>query len=140
MFPSHLKLEALECLSSYLSPFGASSQGTELDNGDDELLKLLPDGNSSNWISNDLAKHKELHAKSDLAMQYVSQLLKEHPSWRDVNMVPFGESTYMESANEEFKRSVEDFLQKLITALVYFQQKFSLDPFHLIDKVSSCSR
>ena len=140
-FCYHLKLEALECLSSCRNAFGAQNQGTVLENGDVELLnqvlELSPVGDSSNWTFFDLAKQKELLAKSDLAMQYLSQLLKEHPSWGDI-MVPFGGCNYMESAYEEYKRSVENFYGKLTVTLEYFQQKFSLNPFHLIDKVSSC--
>ncbi|KAL3517308.1 hypothetical protein ACH5RR_024210 [Cinchona calisaya] len=136
-----LPLKALECLSSCLNALGASNERTEsiVDNGDiellNEVLKLSPTGNSLNWISCDLAKHKELHAKSDLAMQYLSQLLKEHPSWRDINMLPSGDFKYMESTDEEYKRSIENFNGKLTATLQYFQQKFSLNPFHLIDKI-----
>ncbi|CDP08656.1 unnamed protein product [Coffea canephora] len=133
-----LPLEALECLSSCRNAFGAQNQGTVLENGDVELLnqvlELSPVGDSSNWTFCDLAKQKELLAKSDLAMQYLSPLLKEHPSWGDI-MVPFGGCNYMESAYEEYKRSVENFYGKLTVTLEYFQQKFSLNPFHLIDKI-----
>lgn len=133
-----LPLEALEYLSSCRNGCGMQNQGTMLDNGDVEILnqvlELSPVGDSSNWTFFDLAKQKELLAKSDLAMQYLSQLLKEHPSWGDI-MVPFGGCNYMESDYEEYKRSVENFYGKLTVTLEYFQQKFSLNPFHLIDKI-----
>ncbi|CAI9101102.1 OLC1v1038353C2 [Oldenlandia corymbosa var. corymbosa] len=136
---SGMPLEALECLSSFLNAFGAANQVTVSESGHVELLhevlKLSPHGKSSNWISSDFAKHKELQAKSEFAMNYVSQLLKEHPSWRHINTVCFGRSTYMEPENDEYKRLVNEFIDKVTVTLTYFQQKFTLDTFDLINKI-----
>lgn len=112
-----------------------------LDDGDialhNEVLKLFSNGKSSNWISGDIASCIDYHAKLDFAMQYISILLKEHPTWGHINMDLFGACMSLESANQDYKNLVEAFHGKLATVLLYFEQKFSLIPSHLICKVPS---
>lgn len=134
-----LPLEALECLSSSVNIFGTSSQGRILDNGDiglqNEVSKLFPGVNTSNWTSGDIASCIDYHAKLDLAMQYFPSFLKEHPNWGHIGMEFFGESTNLESENQEYKMLIEDFDQKLAAALLYLEKKFSLIPLHIINKI-----
>lgn len=131
----------MECLSSSVNIFGTSSRGNILDSGDiafqNEALKLFPGVNTSNWISGDIASCIDYLVKLDLAMQYFPSLLKEHPNWGHINMEFFGASTNLESENQEYKKLIEDFGAKLDAALLYFEQKFSLIPLHIINKVSS---
>ncbi|CAK9136914.1 unnamed protein product [Ilex paraguariensis] len=131
-----LPLEALECLSYSLGIFGGPDQGSASDTGNAELLsKMLkpsPNNSFSNWISDDVASHMESLVKLDLAMQYISKLLMEHPSWRDTIISSPGAHTYSECKE---KISLENFQQKLFAGIAYFEQKFSLIPLHLMNMI-----
>ena len=135
----HFKMEALECLSSSLSIPGGSDQGSMSETGKPEVLKKMlkpsPCSSSCNWISGDVACHMETHAKLDLAMQYISKLLREHPSCLDTNMAPMEAFECSEYKIQQYKTLLENFQHKLMAGLAYFEQKFSLIPRHLINMV-----
>ncbi|PSS03929.1 DmX-like protein [Actinidia chinensis var. chinensis] len=134
-----LPMEALECLSSSLSMPGGSDQGSMSETGKPEVLKKLlkpsPYSSSCNWISGDVACHMETHAKLDLAMQYISKLLREHPSCLDTNMAPMEAFECSEYKIRQYKPLLENFQHKLMAGLAYFEQKFSLIPRHLINMI-----
>ncbi|KAA8520765.1 hypothetical protein F0562_014963 [Nyssa sinensis] len=134
-----LPLEALECLSSSLSILGGPDQGSELDMANAELLNEMleasPNSSSSNWISADVAFQMESHAKLDLAMQYISKLLKEHPSWLDMNMASTGAFPCSEYEIHQYKILLENFQHELTREIAFFDQKFSLMPLHLINMI-----
>ncbi|KAL7203159.1 hypothetical protein ACSBR2_016465 [Camellia fascicularis] len=136
---SGMPIEALECLSSPLNMLGGSDQGSRSDIGKIEglnkLLKPFPYNSSSNWISDDVAFHMETHAKLDLAMRYISKLLREHPSWPDTNMAPTEACKSSEYETQQFKILLENFQHKLMAGLAYFEQKFCLIPLHLINMI-----
>lgn len=133
-FFMHFKIEALECLSTSLSMIGVSDQGSMSDIEKTEVLnKILmpfPYNSSRNWISGDVAFHMETHAKLDLSMQYISKLLREHPSWPDSKCSEYG--------IQQYNTLLEIFHKKLMGAFSYLEQKFSLNTCHLINMVCSC--
>ncbi|KAK1412198.1 hypothetical protein QVD17_33237 [Tagetes erecta] len=123
-----LPVEALECISSSVSTFSGSEQKTISDNSDTKVLneRLNPSASSSNWISGDVALHVLLHAKHSFAMQYITNLLTEHPSWPG-NITP--------SSEIQHTTPFSTFENKLNAGLSYFEQKFSLSRDHLINMI-----
>lgn len=136
-FHAHFKLEALECLSSSMSTLG--NQGNVFDFEHSNILHgiLFPaPRDSSNWLSGDVASHLECHAKLDLALQYFSKLIREHPCW--ANTIENSAGSYTCSREYEIDQHVEllrSFRHKLYTELGHYEQKFSLLPLSLISKV-----
>lgn len=128
----------MERLTSSLSFSGDSDQGNVSDIANSELLNemLRPSLNTSslNWISTDVAFHMELHAKLDMAMHYIIKLLREHPSWTDTNKGSPGACTNFGS-DIQYQMLLGSFQNKLWAALECFEQKFSLVPLQLIEKV-----
>ncbi|KAG9154666.1 hypothetical protein Leryth_026330 [Lithospermum erythrorhizon] len=129
-----LPLEALECLSSLHNMFSGSTQSSILEVAEpiDDILKLLPCTSPSNWISSEVACNIQLQTKSDLAVQYMAILLSEHPSWQDNNIVA---CTSAEFRNKEFHISLEKFQVKWRSSLTYFEQKLSLVPLYIVNKI-----
>lgn len=129
-----LKLEALELLSSSLSNVGASDQRSMSIVGKSEILHgiLYPSPrDSSNWILGDVAFYVESLARLDLAMQYLSTLMKEHPS--SPEKVVSGDCGEYE--NHQYEISLENFQHKLYGGLEKFEQKFFLSGNSLMNKV-----
>lgn len=112
---------------------GSTDQESELGDGHDVLsstLKPSP-GKSSNWLSANVSVHLEFHTKLNLALSYLSKLIREHPSWPDT----FTESDGEVFDSEEYEKSNESFKQKLYAGLDLFEQRFSLTPTYLISMV-----
>lgn len=98
-----------------------------------ELLKPSA-GDSSNWLSGDVALHLESIAKLEFALQYCSKLIKEHPRWPDQSSTS---SIYcMDVENHQEEKLLENFQQKFYTGLATLGRKFSLHSFSLISMVS----
>lgn len=134
---SCFKLEALEYFSSSLSMLGTADQESELGDGHDVLsstLKPLP-RKSSNWLSADVSVHLESHIKFNLALCYLSKLLREHPSWPNTFTESDEEASYSEEYMMQYEKSNESFKQKLYTGLDLFEQRFLLAPCCLISMV-----
>jgi len=134
---SCFKLEALEYFSSSLSMPGTADQDSELGDNHDVLsntLKPLP-REGSNWLSANVSMHLEFHIKLNLALCYLSKLIREHPSWLDT----FSEYNEEASDSDEYmmyyEKSVESFKQKLYSGLALFEQRFLLAPHCLIGMV-----
>ncbi|KAK7381980.1 hypothetical protein VNO80_00582 [Phaseolus coccineus] len=130
-------LEALEYFSSSLSMPGTADQDSELGDNHDVLsntLKPLP-REGSNWFSANVSMHIEYHIKLNLALCYLSKLIREHPSWLDTF------SEYNEEASDSdkymmyYEKSVESFKQKLYSGLALFEQRFLLAPHCLIGMI-----
>ncbi|XP_055817097.1 uncharacterized protein LOC129886437 isoform X2 [Solanum dulcamara] len=131
-----LPLEALECLSSSVSATGDSNRRNVPDNMDSgclhEMLSAMLNENSSNWLSLDVAFQIDSHMRSDLSMQYMSKMLRRHPSWVDNHTTCLQEHMYTVSENQEYKLLLEAFQDELMTTISSFQLKFSLSPLHCI--------
>lgn len=131
----------MEYLSSPTTILGDIDQGSISDIGHSENLHgiLNPSPkNSSNWLSSNVAFHLEFHARLDLAVQYLSTLIREHPSWPDTVFSCSGAISHVnECGNHEHVKVLESFRKKLYTALHHLEQKFSVAPFHLISMVHS---
>ncbi|ESW07263.1 hypothetical protein PHAVU_010G115000 [Phaseolus vulgaris] len=130
-------LEALEYFSSSLSMPGTADQDSELGDNHDVLsntLKPLP-REGSNWLSANVSMHLEFHIKLNLALCYLSKLIREHPSWLDT----FSEYNEEASDSDEYmmyyEKSVESFKQKLYSGLALFEQRFLLAPHCLIGMI-----
>ncbi|KAJ1378686.1 WD40/YVTN repeat-like-containing domain superfamily [Sesbania bispinosa] len=131
-------LEALEHFSSSLSMLGTADQESELGDGHDVLsstLKPLP-RKSSNWLSADVSVHLEFQIKLNLALCYLSKLIREHPSWPDTPTESNGEASYSDEYMMQYEKSVESFKQRLYTGLALFEQRFLLAPSCLISMIS----
>lgn len=129
----------MERLSSFHSISGGSNQGNISEVADFELLNemLRPSLSdfSSNWILSDVALHIESQAKSDMAMHYLTKLLKEHPSWADTNIEYSAVCTHNKADIHQYHVLLKSFENKLRAWLACLEQKFSLVSHHLINKV-----
>eukprot|EP00257_Ricinus_communis_P018591 XP_015577351.1 uncharacterized protein LOC8263496 [Ricinus communis] len=131
---SGLPLEALECLSSSSSNSGNIDQGSISDVDGSQILHVIlkPSASDSvNWLSRNVALHLESCAKLDLALQYFSKLMGEHPSWPDTIIGSVQLSSHVKDCEvHQFKKLLENFQEKLYTGISKFEQKFLV--------VSSC--
>ncbi|XP_027334436.1 uncharacterized protein LOC113849054 isoform X2 [Abrus precatorius] len=130
-------VEALEYFSSSLSMLGTADQESELGDRHDLLsspLKPLP-RKSSNWLSSDASVYLVFHIKLNLALCYLSKLIREHPSWPDTCAEHNLEDSYSDEYMVQYEKSIESFKQKLYTALAVFEQRFSLAPHRLINMI-----
>ncbi|KAK7275388.1 hypothetical protein RIF29_16504 [Crotalaria pallida] len=131
-------LEALEYFSSSLSILGTADQGTELVGEHDVLsstLKPLP-RQSSNWLYADVSAQLEFHIKLNLALQYLTKLIREHPSWPETFAESNSEASYSDEYTIQYEKSVESFKQRLCSGLVLFEQRFLLPPCCLVSMTS----
>ncbi|KAB2056480.1 hypothetical protein ES319_A11G105200v1 [Gossypium barbadense] len=133
-----LPLEALECLSSSLSILG----GTDRENVSDfacsktSLGILKPSiGGSSPWLLGGVASHLESYAKFDLALRYISKLMREHPSWPRTSFGSVRANTCSEDYENQYDKLLENFHHKLHTGLAQFEHKFSLVSSYLINMI-----
>ncbi|XP_043715744.1 uncharacterized protein LOC122664110 [Telopea speciosissima] len=139
-----LPLEALEWLSSSPSTLEDKDQGS-VDFGNLDILHgLLKSSTSdaSNWLSGDVAFNLESHAKLDLAIQYLSGLIMEHPVWQDICLRSNQAlARTKEYETHQFKLLHESFQLKLNTGLAIFEQKYALNSLDLIETmlVFSCN-
>ncbi|KAL0379376.1 UNVERIFIED_CONTAM: DmX-like protein 1 [Sesamum angustifolium] len=133
-----LPLEALECLSSSVSLAGGTTHGKVMHSPTGNVVEMgkpLINLSSSNWISNELLCHIMSHCKLHLAMQYISNLLREHPSLVGTASFSIGEFINHDIDSEGLKKLLKEFQDHLAAAIAYFQQKFSLLPCHLISMI-----
>ncbi|KAI3933666.1 hypothetical protein MKW92_047590, partial [Papaver armeniacum] len=127
-----LPLDALECLSSSSFILEGVDQGS---NSDIEKPGILPgvlktpSNRSSNWLSADVALNLESNIKLDMAVQYISKLILEHPSWQSTVLTSSECETY------KSELSVEKFQHKLNLVLATFERKFLLNPADLINMI-----
>ncbi|KAK7389790.1 hypothetical protein VNO78_25084 [Psophocarpus tetragonolobus] len=130
-------LEALEYFSSSLSMPGTADQDSELGDCHDVLssnLKPLP-RKSSNWLSPNVSVHMEFHIKLNLALCYLSKLIREHPGWPETFAEYNGEASDSDEYMMHYEKSVENFKQKLCIGLALFEQRFLLAPRSLINMI-----
>ncbi|GAB4861575.1 hypothetical protein Ancab_036768 [Ancistrocladus abbreviatus] len=133
---SGLPLEALECLSSSSNILKDADQGRDRGNSETLPQILKPSSaDSSNWVSGEVASLLENHVKSDFAMQYISKLIQEHPSWPSTR--PFNkQSAYFKEYDFcHYGTLLESFQERFNFTLAYVEQKFSLIPDLLLNKM-----
>lgn len=138
LFAIKKKLDALECFASSASLFGDPTQGSMIHSSNRNLLvdMLKPSAKcSSNWISENISCHIMSHSKLSLALQYITMLFKDHPSYHDINEPYFRAPTDHMVVSQEFEESLEKFQENFVAAIRYFQQKFLLNPVQLIRMV-----
>lgn len=129
-----IPLEALEYFSSSPSMLGTADQENELGDVLSSTLKPLP-GKSSNWLSADLSVHLEFQVKLNLALGYLSKLIREHPSWPNTFTESDKEASYSEEYMIQYEKSNDSFKQKLYAGFDLFEQRFSLTPCYLISSI-----
>lgn len=100
-----------------------------------ELTKLPIHENSSNWMLEETSFHVISYGKLYLASQYMSTLMREHPSCLDNDRPSFKEIRNLEVDRQGFEKLLKEFEGKMTDAIAYLQQKFSLVPLHLISMV-----
>lgn len=128
----------MECLSSSLIIEG-KDRGSSIDIASHKIFHgiLNPfSGGSCNWLLGDVALELESSVKLNMALQYISKVLRDHPRWPLSNLVSSSEmiidkdhdSYQDETQTGEFKR----YLNKL---LFMFEQKFLLNSVDLANMV-----
>lgn len=134
------KLEALESLLSSVSIFGGPTHESltriSTDDLPAELTKLPIHENSLNWMLEKTSFHVISYGKLYLALQYMSTLMREHPSCLDNDRPSFKEiRRNLEVDRQDFEKSLKEFEGRMTDAIAYLQQKFSLVPLHLLSMV-----
>ncbi|KAK9144034.1 hypothetical protein Syun_013434 [Stephania yunnanensis] len=117
-----LPLEALECVPCSVGTFEGKDQGSILDDGTDGFLHEILKADNSNWLSADVALYLESNLQLSLASQYISNLIKEHPSWPYLMLT----SSWVfdtEDRTCHCRPSVENFQLKLKAGLTTFERK-----------------
>lgn len=120
---------------------GTADQGSELGAGHDVLsnnLNPLP-RKSANWLSADVSVHLEFHTKLNLALKYLSKLIREHSSWPENVAGSNWESAYSDECMMQYEKSLENLREKLCSGLALFEQRFLLAPSCLLGMVCSSS-
>lgn len=140
-----LPLEALECLQSSLNILGGIDPGSVSDVDQSQILHgiLNPFASEScNWLSGDVALCLQSHGKLDLALQYFSKLMSEHPSWLNTIVGSIQPGTSSKDCEiHQHEKLLEEFREKLYTGLLMFEQKFLVVPSCVIKMILvwSCS-
>ncbi|KAL5998897.1 hypothetical protein ACLOJK_009845 [Asimina triloba] len=120
-----LPLEALESLSSASSTIDNKDQDGVSDIGRLGALHQILNPSmleSPNWLLEDITCHLEYHAKLNLAMQYISKLMVEHPSWLSSG----AHACSMEFDAHQYELSTTKVEQMLKMGLTILVQKYSL--------------
>lgn len=128
-----LPLEALESLSSSCS-IECKDQGNLLDIGNHKIFHGILNPFSSgacNWLLGAVASDLESNAKLNLAMQYISKLLKDHPSWPHTISSSSGEFIIHEYDTDHDEHKIGECKRNLNTIMSMFEQKYSLKMFDL---------
>ncbi|CAA0816638.1 transducin family protein / WD-40 repeat family protein, partial [Striga hermonthica] len=134
-----LPLDALECiaLSNDLSsgPTNGSVMSSSTYSLRVEMVEQSVNKCSTNWISDEISCDIVSHSKLQMAMQYIWNLLKQHPSCLGNDSSCFGGCLNYEADSQEFEKSLTEFYGKLAAAISYFKQKFLLVPCHLFSMI-----
>ncbi|KAK9147239.1 hypothetical protein Scep_005996 [Stephania cephalantha] len=129
-----LPLEALECVPCSVGTFEGKDQGSILDDGTDGFLHEILKADNSNWLSGEVALYLESNLQLSLASQYISNLIKEHPSWPYL-MLTSSRVFDTEDRTCHCRPSVENFQLKLKAGLTTFERKYSLSPALLMNMI-----
>nr|CAD1824307.1 unnamed protein product [Ananas comosus var. bracteatus] len=120
-----LSLEALECLSS-TSNVDTKDQDNSLYDGDNkifiEILKCLF-GSGPNWLSGDAISYFDLKFKLNMALEYISKLMKGHPQWPRRDLASMGEIANYEENND---LQIEELSSGVKMVVSIFEKKFAL--------------
>ncbi|KAI5403179.1 hypothetical protein KIW84_050674 [Lathyrus oleraceus] len=92
-----------------------ADQANDLGDVLSSTLKPWP-GKSSNWLSPDVSVHLEFHVKLNLALCYLSKLIREHPSWPDTFIESGGEGSYSEESMIQYEKSNDSLKQSYMQA------------------------
>ncbi|KAL4205536.1 hypothetical protein AMTRI_Chr01g115070 [Amborella trichopoda] len=109
-----LPLEALGCLSPSISNSDGKEPSVYSSNGSE--LKSTSKDASYNWLSGSLASCFESHAKLNLAMQYISKIIREHPNWERFKLV----------GTHQFIPLLEELEKKLKTGISVLDERYSV--------------
>ncbi|XP_008437872.2 uncharacterized protein LOC103483174 isoform X1 [Cucumis melo] len=132
---SGLPLEALEHVSTCGSITDVSDGTNKVDiQCFDTISKICQKypRDSSSWLSVEFAVHLEHQAKTDLAAQYFSKLIRKHPSWPTVNFESVGCMLFSKEYEMDYEKSLESYQHKLSVGFAQFEMKFSLLPASLV--------
>ena len=131
----------MECLQSSLNILGGIDPGSVSDVDQSQILHgiLNPFASEScNWLSGDVALCLQSHGKLDLALQYFSKLMIEHPSWLNTIVGSIQPGTSSKDCEiHQHEKLLEEFREKLYTGLLMFEQKFLVVPSCVIKMVCS---
>ncbi|KAF9594784.1 hypothetical protein IFM89_034767 [Coptis chinensis] len=132
-----LPVEALQCLSSSLGTIESKEEGGAYLGVHGISLGILEESNdSSNWLTGDVALCVESNDKLDIALHYISNLVMEHPSWRDLILPCLKPLVSNEGYRSfQYNLSLENFQHTLNAGLATFEQKYLLNPVHLLNMI-----
>ncbi|KAJ8621858.1 hypothetical protein MRB53_030387 [Persea americana] len=131
-------LEALACLSSSLNAIEGKDQISLSDVGKlTSFHEILSTSHyDANWLLGDVAYRLESYTKTNLAMQYISKLLLEHPNWPETHLASSCAPVFSkEYETGQYELLMERFEHKLNTGVALLDQKYSLESVGLLNKV-----
>ncbi|KAJ0961112.1 hypothetical protein J5N97_000927 [Dioscorea zingiberensis] len=133
-----LPFEALECL---ISSFDMESKDqinlpdTRSHDIFHGILNLFSSSGACNWMLRDVACHLELNAKLNIALQYITKLLCDHLNCPCADLAPPDKLTIHGCDTHKEELCIRKFKDRLNVVMLTFEQKYSLDPADLGNKI-----
>ncbi|XP_020264174.1 uncharacterized protein LOC109840081 [Asparagus officinalis] len=129
-------LEALECFSSSLS-VGSNDRG--LSDIEPHMIfhRILRPFSTSdcNWLLSGIADALELNAKLGMSMQFISKLLKDHPSFPLDDLSSCEKLAFHEHDDYQDEKQVYECTHKLHSAISIFEQKYLVESVDLANMI-----
>ncbi|XP_017699904.2 uncharacterized protein LOC103713736 isoform X2 [Phoenix dactylifera] len=133
-----LPLEALECLSSSLIIEG-KDRGSLIDIASHKIFHGILNPFSSgacNWLLGDVALELESNVKLNMALQYISKVLRDHPRWPLSNLVSSREMIIYKKHDTYQDETQTGELKHYLNRLLFtFEQKFSSNSVDLANMI-----
>lgn len=85
-----------------------------------------------------IADALELDVKLNITMQFISKLIRDHPSWLLNHMATSEKLIFHKHHDREDEKQVRECMHKLSIAISTFEQKYLLKSVDLISMVSYC--
>ncbi|KAJ0986141.1 hypothetical protein J5N97_004497 [Dioscorea zingiberensis] len=133
-----LPFEAVECL---ISSFDMESKDqinlpdTRSHDIFHGILNLFSSSGACNWMLRDVACHLELNAKLNIALQYITKLLCDHLNCPCADLAPPDKLTIHGCDTHKEELCIRKFKDRLNVVMLTFEQKYSLDPADLGNKI-----
>lgn len=100
-----------------------------------EILKCLF-GSGPNWLSGDAVSYFDLKFKLNMALEYISKLMKGHPQWPRRDLASMGEIANYEENND---LQIEGLSSGVKMVVSIFEKKFALKFVDLAEMVTCCN-
>ncbi|KAH7658006.1 RAVE complex protein Rav1 C-terminal protein [Dioscorea alata] len=133
-----LPFEALECLTSSFGIEGKDKinlPGTGSHNIFHGLLNSFLSNGACNWLLGEVACHLESKAKLSIALQYITMLLYDNLNFPSTDLLPSEKLTIHGCDIQKEELQIRKSKDKLNVVMSTFEQKYSLNPVDLSNKV-----